>query len=106
MALLGVCNPLLDVVAEVPLALLNEYGLPHGGAVLANKEQMALFPRLEKEFSCKYMAGGCGQNTVRVYQALCNKASWHVSFRDGFAATLSLRQLRGKLSTSPASTVQ
>ncbi|OEH75551.1 adenosine kinase b [Cyclospora cayetanensis] len=72
MVLLGVCNPLLDVVAEVPRSLIDEYGLPHGGAVLANEHQMSLFPILEKKYACKYLAGGCGQNTIRVYQALCN----------------------------------
>ena len=79
MALLGVCNPLLDVVAEVPHSILDEYDLPHGGAVLANDKQMGLFPRLETEYTCKYMAGGCGQNTIRVYQALCKKASHFIS---------------------------
>ncbi|KAL8429210.1 hypothetical protein ACSSS7_006740 [Eimeria intestinalis] len=75
MVLLGVCNPLLDVVAEVPASVLDEYGLPHGGAVLADEKQMTLFPRLEEAYSCEYMAGGCGQNTLRVYQALSKKAS-------------------------------
>lgn len=75
MALLGVCNPLLDVVADVPASILDEYGLPHGGAVLANEKQMTLFPILEKKSDCKYMAGGCGQNAIRVYQALAKKAS-------------------------------
>lgn len=78
MALLGVCNPLLDVVAEVPPSILDEYDLPHGGAVLANEKQMTLFPRLEKEFTCTYLAGGCGQNTVRVYQALCKEVHFLV----------------------------
>ncbi|KAL8272530.1 hypothetical protein Esti_003529 [Eimeria stiedai] len=75
MVLLGVCNPLLDVVAEVPASVLDEYGLPHGGAVLADEKQMTLFSRLEESYSCEYMAGGCGQNTLRVYQALSKKAS-------------------------------
>ncbi|KAL8439903.1 hypothetical protein Efla_006522 [Eimeria flavescens] len=37
MVLLGVCNPLLDVVAEVPASVLDEYDLPHGGAPGATK---------------------------------------------------------------------
>lgn len=74
MALLGACNPLLDIVADVPQTLLDEYDLPHGGAVLANEKQMTLLHRLPKIYSCKYLAGGCGQNTIRVYQALSRKA--------------------------------
>ena len=75
MKLLGACNPLLDVVADVPSSLLDEYDLPHGGAVLANEKQLKLFPKLEKEFKCKYLPGGCGQNTIRVFQALSRKVN-------------------------------
>lgn len=68
--LLGVCNPLLDVVASVPGSLLEENELPPGGAVLANEKQMQLFETVPNKFSCTYLPGGCGQNTIRVFQAL------------------------------------
>ncbi|CDJ37677.1 adenosine kinase, putative [Eimeria tenella] len=71
MVLLSACNPLLDIVAEVPRELLQQFDLPFGGAVLAAEKQIELFSKIPKDFECSFLAGGCGQNTVRVYQALC-----------------------------------
>ena len=67
-AILGLGNPLLDISAEVPLELLNKYGLKTNNAILAEEKHLPLYGELEKEHAVSYIAGGATQNSIRVAQ--------------------------------------
>jgi len=67
-AILGMGNPLLDISAEVDLAVVEKYGLKMGDAILAEDKHAALFPELSAMKNVQYIAGGATQNTIRVAQ--------------------------------------
>lgn len=68
MSLVGMCNPLLDISAEVPMTFLEKYGVERGNAILAGPEHAPLYAELQKDFPVQYIAGGAGQNSIRVAQ--------------------------------------
>lgn len=67
-AILGMCNPLLDISAEVPLALLQKYDVSLNNAILAEDKHLPLYGELVADFPVQYIAGGAGQNSIRVAQ--------------------------------------
>ena len=62
------CNPLLDISADVPLDLLEKYGVQLNNAILANPEHVPLYDELVTKYPVQYIAGGAGQNSIRVAQ--------------------------------------
>jgi adenosine kinase len=67
-AILGMCNPLLDISAEVPMTLLEKYDVTLNNAILAEDKHMALYDELVKDYPVQYIAGGATQNSIRVAQ--------------------------------------
>lgn len=67
-AILGMCNPLLDISAEVPQELLTKYELSLNNAILADERHFPLYEELVKNFPVQYIAGGATQNSIRVAQ--------------------------------------
>jgi len=67
-AILGMCNPLLDISAEVPLALLQKYDVALNNAILAEEKHLPLYAEMVADFPVQYIAGGAGQNSIRVAQ--------------------------------------
>jgi adenosine kinase len=67
---LCVCNPLLDISAEVPLSFLEKYGLKPGNAILAEAKHLPLYEELIANYKVEYIAGGAGQNSARACQWL------------------------------------
>ena len=92
-AILGMCNPLLDISAEVlycfclplfsffsplflvtsfsakvPLDLLKKYGVELNNAILAEEKHMPLYKELVTDYPVQYIAGGAAQNSIRVAQ--------------------------------------
>jgi adenosine kinase len=67
-AILGMCNPLLDISAEVPEELLKKYELSLNNAILAEEKHLPLYDELVKTFPVQYIAGGATQNSIRVAQ--------------------------------------
>jgi len=65
---LGVCNPLLDISADVPLDLLAKYDLKPSNACLAEEKHLPLYRELVEGFPVEYLAGGAGQNSIRAAQ--------------------------------------
>lgn len=61
-------NPLLDISANVPMSLLEKYGLSPNNAVLAEEKHQPLYKELVDNFPVEYIAGGATQNTIRVAQ--------------------------------------
>ncbi|XP_065574747.1 uncharacterized protein LOC136036439 [Artemia franciscana] len=66
--LVGVCNPLLDISASVDEALLKKYALKPNDAILADESHRPLYEELVANHTVEYIAGGSGQNTLRIAQ--------------------------------------
>jgi adenosine kinase len=64
----GLCNPLLDISAEVDPNFLNKYGLAPANAILAAETHLPMYGELAALPHVEYIAGGAGQNTMRVCQ--------------------------------------
>ncbi|KAJ1850652.1 adenosine kinase [Coemansia sp. RSA 2703] len=69
-ALVGFCNPLLDISAVVGDDLLTKYNLKANDAILASPEHVPLFQTLIDSYDAKFLPGGAGQNTLRGAQLL------------------------------------
>jgi hypothetical protein len=67
-AILGMCNPLLDISAIVPNELLEKYGLSLNNAILAEEKHIPLYDELISSYPVQYIAGGATQNSIRVAQ--------------------------------------
>ena len=62
------CNPLLDISAVVPPEVLEKYGVKAGDAILAEEKHTPVYAEIVEKFEVQYIAGGAGQNSVRVAQ--------------------------------------
>lgn len=71
-AILGMCNPLLDISAEVSMDLLEKYGVTLNNAILAEEKHMPLYSELINKYPVQYIAGGATQNSIRVAQWMLN----------------------------------
>jgi adenosine kinase len=69
-ALFGICNPLLDISANVPLEIVNKYDARFGSAIMAEEKQLPIYDELVKNYDVNYIAGGATQNVFRVFQWL------------------------------------
>lgn len=91
-AILGLCNPLLDISAEVPMELLNKYGVQLNNAILAEDKHLPLYDELVKDYPHQFIAGGAGQNSIRVAQWMLQTAGATSYFgaigTDAFGETL------------------
>lgn len=67
-AILGMGNPLLDISAEVPLEVLEKYGVSLNNACLAEEKHLPLYQELVDNYPVQYIAGGATQNSIRVAQ--------------------------------------
>jgi len=67
---IGAGNPLLDISAEVPLDMLEKYGLQLNNAILADEKHGDLYKEMEEKYQVKYINGGATQNAIRVCQGL------------------------------------
>lgn len=66
--ILGLCNPLLDISAEVPTEVLSKYDVALNNAILAEEKHLPLYEELVANYPVQYIAGGAGQNSTRVAQ--------------------------------------
>ena len=71
--LFGMCNPLLDISAVVPTEFLNKYGLKQNDAILAEPRHLPIYRELVDQHTVDYIAGGAGQNAIRVAQWMLQK---------------------------------
>jgi adenosine kinase len=79
-SLLFICNPLLDITANVKVDLANKYGLKPNSTTMAQEQHLPLFDELQKDYKCQYLPGGSGQNSSRVAQWLMPGHPWYVGF--------------------------
>jgi adenosine kinase len=64
-AILGMCNPLLDISAEVPIDLLEKYGVSLNNAILAEEKHLPLYKELVEHYPVQYIAG----NDIYIFYA-------------------------------------
>jgi len=74
-ALLGMGNPLLDILATVGTEVIEKYGLKPGDVVMAEAgdKYQPIFPEIAKAEGSKQIAGGATLNVVRVCQWMLQK---------------------------------
>lgn len=70
MKVLGIGNPLLDMVVDVPLSFFTKYNVKLNNSILAEEKHMPIYEELAKLEKVKYVPGGATQNTIRICQAL------------------------------------
>ncbi len=51
------CNPLLDISAEVPIELLQKYEISLNNAILAEEKHIPLYNELINSYPVQYIAG-------------------------------------------------
>jgi hypothetical protein len=56
-AILGMCNPLLDISSDVPTEFLEKYGVSLNNAILAEDKHIPLYEELIANFPVQYIAG-------------------------------------------------
>lgn len=67
-AILGICQPLLDISAEVDMALVEKYGMKMDDCIMAEDRHQSLFQELIELPNVQYIVGGATQNSIRVAQ--------------------------------------
>ena len=66
--ILGIGNPLLDIVAYVEKPFLEKYNLKLNNAILAEDHHIPMYKELKENHKVEYIAGGATQNSIRVAQ--------------------------------------
>lgn len=66
--LVGLCNPLLDISGAADVDFLEKYNLEPNNAILAEEKHKPLYKELVSKYKVDYIAGGSGQNALRVAQ--------------------------------------
>lgn len=69
----GLCNPLLDISASADMSFLEKYSLKPNDAILAEDKHKPLYKELVDQYKVDYIAGGAGQNALRVAQRVMKK---------------------------------
>mmetsp|Transcript_31357 Transcript_31357/g.64971 ORF Transcript_31357/g.64971 Transcript_31357/m.64971 type:complete len:341 (-) Transcript_31357:111-1133(-) len=72
-AILGMGNPLLDISSDVPMELLEKYGITLNNAILAEDKHVPLYDELVSSYPVQYIAGGATLNSIRVAQWMIQK---------------------------------
>ncbi|CEM30237.1 unnamed protein product [Vitrella brassicaformis CCMP3155] len=72
-AVLGMGNPLLDIIADVTPDFLDSYGIKPNNAILAEEKHLPIYADMDAKFSVTYVAGGATLNAIRVCQALLGR---------------------------------
>lgn len=62
------CNPLLDISANVGQDMLDKYDVKLDSAILAEEKHLPIYQELVNKYSPSFIAGGAGQNSIRVAQ--------------------------------------
>lgn len=79
LALVTLCNPLLDISTRGDEDILKKYDLKADNAIMAEEKHVPMYgmmvvmitnsyEELMKDYDVTYIAGGAGQNTTRVAQ--------------------------------------
>ena len=63
-SIVGLGNPLLDILADVVPEFLTRYGLKLDNAILADDSHALMFQELQS-YKAVYVAGGATQNSIQ-----------------------------------------
>jgi adenosine kinase len=77
--ILGMGNPLLDMMVLGKEDLLQKYGLDANNACLAEEKHQPLYQELVDKYEVEYIAGGAVQNSLRVTQVLPRRSKLSLS---------------------------
>lgn len=66
--LLGIGNPLLDIISTVGPEFLNKYEIQPANQILAEEKHLPMFQELAAHQGAEFIAGGATQNSIRVAQ--------------------------------------
>ncbi|KAI6227790.1 Adenosine kinase [Aphelenchoides fujianensis] len=78
--IIGMCNPLLDIEADVGQELLEKYGLKQNDAILADEKHLPLFDEIVQNYNVSYTPGGANQNVLRVFQWIIGQPNRSIFF--------------------------
>ncbi|XP_059482563.1 uncharacterized protein LOC132200836 [Neocloeon triangulifer] len=78
--IIGMGNPLLDMLVVGDEDLLSKYGLDANNACLAEEKHKPMYEELVENYVVEYIAGGAVQNSLRVAQWLLQKPRVAVFF--------------------------
>jgi adenosine kinase len=81
--LLGIGSPILDIIANVELEIMNKYGLKWATTVFANENNKAFFDHVTKLNSVKYIPGGSICNSIRI-------ANVRIALHSGYLMTITV----------------
>lgn len=68
MSILGMGHPLLDILAEVEMSMLERYCLQPNNTILAEERHQPVYTEMAALPNVQYIAGGATQNSIRVAQ--------------------------------------
>lgn len=71
-SIVGLGNPLLDIIAQVDEDFLSKHNLELDDAILAEDTHTHLFSELENHYKPIFIAGGSTLNTMRIVQWMLN----------------------------------
>lgn len=71
--LLGIGNPLLDIIIQGNAELLKKYNLKANDAIIADDSHLPLYAEITEQYTPDYAAGGAAQNALRVCQWILKK---------------------------------
>lgn len=71
-SIVGLGNPLLDLLVDVTPEFLSKYGLIMNNAILADESHAPMFEELQT-LKPAYVAGGATQNSIRIAQWMLNQ---------------------------------
>lgn len=90
---MGMCNPLLDISAEVDASFLTKYDVKLDSAILAEEKHLPIYSELSTLPNVQYIAGGATQNSIRVAQWMLGESGQTAYLgcvgRDAYGETLS-----------------
>ncbi|KAI5665285.1 hypothetical protein M9H77_24608 [Catharanthus roseus] len=66
--LLGMGNPLLDILAVVDQEFLDKYEIKLNNAILAEDKHLPMYEEMASKYNVEYIAGGATQNSIRIAQ--------------------------------------
>ncbi|KAJ1624138.1 Ribokinase-like protein [Pavlovales sp. CCMP2436] len=79
-SILGMGNPLLDILATVEQSVLDEWGVTLNNAIMAEEQHKPLYVKLAESHPVQYIAGGATLNSIRVAQWMLGAEAGKTSF--------------------------
>jgi adenosine kinase len=76
--LIGLGQPMIDLINEVSEKILKEHSLEKNNAIRAQESHNSLFSEIKKDDNTKYVPGGSTTNTLRVASKILKRSNKNV----------------------------